>query len=163
MSRHEYSLNLLNWRIHKILWTCDSKSKSFPLRESVSESIRSPTYSLRTINRASDTTWLLFFLTQRFCTDITVQVVAPRFHPQSHRVLILYHYFQILVRLFQSSRRSIIGMLKVKWPMLPDECSQLVQFYEEEEQLALSSTPPFSFTSLLILKFSAIFFLFLYQ
>uniref|UniRef100_A0AC34F7Z1 Uncharacterized protein n=1 Tax=Panagrolaimus sp. ES5 TaxID=591445 RepID=A0AC34F7Z1_9BILA len=62
----------------------------------------------------------------------------------------------LLVRLFQSSRKSIIGMLKVKWPVLPDECSQLVQFYEEEEQLALSHAP--STSSLTYLYFNIVLF-----
>lgn len=65
----------------------------------------------------------------------------------------------LLVRLFRSSRDSIVEMLKIKWPVLPDTCSKKIEYYKNEEaQLALSESNSFKFFKFgivfLILKFS---------
>ncbi|KAE9551575.1 hypothetical protein FO519_005219 [Halicephalobus sp. NKZ332] len=44
----------------------------------------------------------------------------------------------LLIQLFQSSRDTVIEMLKIRWPVLPYTCNQKIEYYKEEEaQLAL--------------------------
>lgn len=59
----------------------------------------------------------------------------------------------LLIKLFQSSRHSITEMLKIKWPILPDSCSQKIEYYKEEEtQLAyLNNAPEFDFLKISLL------------